>query len=173
MAKYALTIDIAAPRDFLFDLWTDPERMADWTQGLTRVTDVTGVIGETGSRFRAWYGTLDEKIEVVASERPFYVRRRSTFGGIKVETAMALEATDGGTRVRQSWTARGIKSRVWARLLAIGTYRWSFRAELNRFAQVAAREFHDARPSRQPVPGMAPDLAALPNPVETPPPIRA
>jgi Activator of Hsp90 ATPase homolog 1-like protein len=158
LTRYAYTADVNVPRYFLYDLWTDPERMPEWVNGLTRVTDVSGLPGVAGTKYRFWYGSMDERVEVEAAEFPLYVRTRSRFGTIKVETAMAFEQTNAGTRLRLAWVARGIKARIWARVVSMGDYRWTFRADLERFVALAEREFaasgHSVRPDL--IPMMAP-----------------
>ena len=41
-----------------------------------------------------------------------------------------LDLRGGGTRVRAAYTTRGLVSRLWAKILAAGSYRGSFRDEL-------------------------------------------
>jgi uncharacterized protein YndB with AHSA1/START domain len=40
MADFRMTVLIDAPRERVFDLWTDLGRMAEWVGGGTGVTDV-------------------------------------------------------------------------------------------------------------------------------------
>ena len=50
MAHHQFTVDIAAPIEQVYDLWTDPDRMSQWIEGVTNVTDVTGPAGQAGTR---------------------------------------------------------------------------------------------------------------------------
>lgn len=140
MGRYSFAVDIAASREQVFALWTNLERLAEWTEGATRVSDATGPSDQPGSRYRIWTGGFSTTAEVVAAERPVYIRTRIKAGSITVETSATFEARDGGTRLRQSFTSRGIKSAIWARILSLGSYPGSFRAELLEFARVAKAE---------------------------------
>lgn len=140
MGRYSFVVDIAAPPEQVFDLWTNLEHLPEWMDGVTRVSDVSGPSDSAGSRYRIWFGRSATSAEVVAAERPFYIRTRTKFGSLKVETSATFEARDGGTRLRQSLTIHGIKPRIWAKILSLGSYSGSFRAELREFARVAEAE---------------------------------
>jgi uncharacterized protein YndB with AHSA1/START domain len=42
VGRYRFTQEIAAPPEVVYELWTDIDRLHEWTGGVTRVTDVTG-----------------------------------------------------------------------------------------------------------------------------------
>lgn len=140
MPGFRFSIDIAAPRDQVFDLWTDIDRLSEWIPGVTRVSDATGPGDTAGTRYKVWFGFLSADSEVLAAERPYYVRQKLRYGTIRAESSATFEAYDGGTRIRAAYTTRGLASRVWARILAAGTFRGSFRDELAEFARLAERE---------------------------------
>jgi hypothetical protein len=37
-------VQVSAPREQVFDLWTNLDRAHEWIEGLTRITDVTGPV---------------------------------------------------------------------------------------------------------------------------------
>jgi uncharacterized protein YndB with AHSA1/START domain len=39
---HRFVVQVRAPREQVFDLWTDLDRAHEWIEGLTRITDVTG-----------------------------------------------------------------------------------------------------------------------------------
>jgi uncharacterized protein YndB with AHSA1/START domain len=140
LTRFGFAIDIAAPPERVFDLWADLDRLTDWTVGLTKVTQATGDGDQTGTNYTLWFGSLDQRVEVLAADRPNYHRTRAKFGTIKIETSVTFEDIGGATRMRESIMAKGIKARIWATVLAAGSFRGSFRGELERFAQVVERD---------------------------------
>jgi uncharacterized protein YndB with AHSA1/START domain len=140
LTRFAFAVDIDAPREHVFDLWADLDRLTDWTDGLTRVADATGPSDQAGTKYRLFFGGLDQRVEVLAAERPYYYRTKASFGTSKIETAVTFEDIDGTTRMREAIHARGFRTRLWASLLSRGTFRGSFRRELERFAQAVERD---------------------------------
>ena len=68
MARYTFTTLVAAPVEVVFDLWTNLDRMHEWVEGVTNVTDVTGPVDRAGTRYRVWFGRMSSPTEVVAAE---------------------------------------------------------------------------------------------------------
>jgi hypothetical protein len=123
--------------------------MPAWADGLTKVTDQTGETDVVGTKYRLWFGPFDERIEVLAADRPFHYRTRSKFGTIRIETSVTFEDVDGTTRMREAIHAKGLKGRLWARIFAASSFPGNFARELERFAQTCERE-----ELRRPVPVM-------------------
>jgi diadenosine tetraphosphatase ApaH/serine/threonine PP2A family protein phosphatase len=140
VTRFAFSIDIAAPREHVFDLWADLDRLTAWTDGLTKVTEVNGAGDLAGSKYRLWFGSLDERVDVLFAHRPYYHRTRARFGTFKLETSVTFENVDGATRMREAIHVKGLKGRLWAWLLSRGSFRGSFRRELDRFAQTCERD---------------------------------
>ena len=91
MAHHQFTVDIAAPIEQVYDLWTNLERMSEWIEGVTKVTDVTGPAGQAGTRYTVWFGSMRSPSEILEAERPH--RLRSRFGNrlLRGETNVTFE----------------------------------------------------------------------------------
>ena len=135
-----LSIDIGAPPVRVFDLWVDVERMPEWTEGLTRVTDVSGPTGEAGTRWSAWFGRSRAGAEIVAADRPRHVAWTIRFGPLAAEIDCRFEPVAAGTRMTETIRTRGLVGGMWRRILSAGTYRGSFRGELATFARLCERD---------------------------------
>jgi uncharacterized protein YndB with AHSA1/START domain len=140
MAHYRFSIRVAAPPDQVFDLWTNLERMSEWTGGVTRVTDLTGPIDQPGTRYTVWFGRIRSQTEIIDVLRPHHVRTR--FGNVLLrgESAATFEAENGGTHLTEEFRTQGVISAITARVFATGSYRGSFRGELATFRDLAERE---------------------------------
>ena len=146
VARYPFTKHVEAPVDVVFDLWTDLDRMREWVGGVTKVTDVSGPRSVTGTRYTVWFGGMRSPTEVVDAERP--VRLTTSFGNFLLRGRnIATFQPDGlGTLLTQTFETEGVVPAIMARLFATGSYRGSFRGELDAFAALAEREpaQHDA-----------------------------
>ena len=142
MATYRFSIDIAAPVEDVFDLWTNPERWREWIGGVTRVTDVTGPTDRTGTRYTTWFGRMASPSEIIDAERPSRIRTRFGNRLLRGETGATFEPTATGTRLSQEFRTVGLIPAISARLFALGSYKGSFRGELEEFARIAEREAH-------------------------------
>ena len=140
MGHYRFVVHVKAPPEHVFALWNDLDRAHEWTEGLTRITDVTGPSDAAGTRYTVWFGRLRSPTEVLEAERPRLVKTR--FGGwlLRGVTQATFEDQDGGTRLTQEFWTEGIIPAISGRIWAIGSYRGSFRGELNAFVRLAERE---------------------------------
>ena len=140
MAEHRISIDIAAPPHQVFALWMDLDRMTEWVGGVTRVTDVSGLIDVVDTRYIVRFGPMKSPTEILEVERPHHVRTR--FGNLilKGESDVRFEPTPDGTRLTQVFRTRGFISAVTGRLFAAGSYEGSFRGELEKFRTIAERE---------------------------------
>ena len=140
MGHHRFVVQVRAPREQVFDLWTDLDRAHEWTEGLTRITDVTGPITTAGTRYTAWFGRMRSPSEILQVDRPRLMKTR--FGswllrGVQLAT---FEDDGHGTRLTQEFWTKGIVSAVMARVFAFGSYKGSFEGELESFARLAERE---------------------------------
>lgn len=140
MAEYEFSTFVNALPDRVFALWMDLDRMAEWVGGVTRVTDLSGPVDQPGTRYTVWFGRMRSSTEILEVERPRHVRTR--FGNLilKGESDVRFDPEAGGTRIRQRFRTRGAVSAIFARLFATGSYRGSFRGELEAFREIAERE---------------------------------
>ena len=68
MGTYEFTTHVAAPPETVFDLWVSLDRMAEWVEGVTKVTDVTGPSDQAGTRYTVWFGWMRSPTQIVAAE---------------------------------------------------------------------------------------------------------
>jgi uncharacterized protein YndB with AHSA1/START domain len=148
MALHRFSIRIDASPARVFDLFMDLERMREWVGGVTRVTDLTGPVDRPGTRYTVWFGRMRSPTQILEVERPRHVRTR--FGNLilKGESDVTFEPDDGGTRLTQEFRTRGLASALVARVFAAGSYRGSFRGELDAFREIVERD--DASASEPP-----------------------
>ena len=142
MAHYTFTVDIAAPVERVFDLWTDPDRWREWIGGVSKVTDVTGPPDQAGTRYTIWFGRMRSPSEILEAERPRRVRTRFGNRMLRGETTVTFEPTATGTRLTQEFRTEGLIPAISARIFALGSYKGSFRGELATFVRIAEREAH-------------------------------
>jgi uncharacterized protein YndB with AHSA1/START domain len=140
MARYEFSVRIAAPPDRVFDLWTDLDRMKEWVGGVTKVTDVSGPLDRAGTRYTVWFGRMSSPTEVLAVERPRMIRTRFGNRVLRGETLATFRPDDGGTRLTQEFRTEGLIPALVARIFASGSYKGSFRGELDDFARLVERE---------------------------------
>ncbi|MBI2763233.1 MAG: SRPBCC family protein [Chloroflexi bacterium] len=145
MATYRFTVDIVAPVGQVFDLWTDAARWHEWIEGVSKVTDMSGPPGQVGTRYTVWFGGMRSPSEIVEAERSRFLRTRFGNRMLRGETLVTFEPTPDGTRLTQEFRTEGIVPAISARIFAIGSYRGSFRGELNEFVRIAEREVNAAR----------------------------
>lgn len=138
MARYTFTVRVDAPRDLVFDLWTDLDRMAEWVGGITRVGEPSGPIDAVGTRYSVWFGGMRSDAVVIDAERP---QRFATRFGSRIlrGTNRATFTEDGdGTLLTQQFDTEGVIPALVAWVFGHGSYRGSFRGELEAFAGLAA-----------------------------------
>ena len=140
MGRYEFTVRIAAPPERVFDLWTNLDRMKEWVGGVTNVTDISGPLDRAGTRYTVWFGRMRSPTEVIAVERPRMIRTRFGNRVLRGETLATFEPEHGGTRLTQEFRTEGLIPALMARIFASGSYKGSFRAELEDFARLAERE---------------------------------
>ncbi len=140
MGHYRFSVDIAAPPEVVFDLWTDLDRMHEWVEGVSKVTDREGPPGQAGSRYTTWFGSLASRTEVLAAERPRLLRTRFGHSIFSGESQVTLDATSNGTRLTQEFWTRGMKAAIFGRIFATGSWKGSFRGELKTFVKLAEQE---------------------------------
>ncbi|HEX8025308.1 MAG TPA: SRPBCC family protein [Candidatus Limnocylindrales bacterium] len=141
MATFRLATHVAAPLEQVFALWTNLDRMREWIGGVTGVTDVSGPFDQAGTTYTTWFGKMSSRTTVVQAERPhlFHTRYRNRI--LSGESLATFEADGhGGTRLTEEFRTEGLVAWVFARIFATGSYKGSFRGELNEFVRIAERE---------------------------------
>jgi uncharacterized protein YndB with AHSA1/START domain len=140
MATHRISLFIDASPERVFDFFMDLGRMSEWVGGVTAVTDVTGPVDQAGTRYTVHFGPMASPTEIVEVDRPWHVRTR--FGNLllKGESDATFEREAAGTRLTQEFRTRGIVSAIMARVFATGSYRGSFRGELEALRDLIQRE---------------------------------
>ena len=140
MGVYRFESRTAASPERAFALWTNLERMKEWVGGVTKVTDVSGPVGQAGTTYTVWFGAMKSRTTVLEVDRPR--RFRSRFGNmiLKGENVTTFQPDGTGTVIRQEMQTRGLISAISGRIFASGSYRGSFQGELDAFAMLAERE---------------------------------
>jgi hypothetical protein len=140
MSVYRFSLHVAASQDRVFDLWTDLDRMPEWVGGVTKVTDVTGPVDTAGTSYTVWFGGMRSTTEVIEAVRPRMLRTRFRNSLLRGESIASFEREGNGTRLTQEFRTEGLIPAIAARVFATGSYRGSFRGELNAFARLAERD---------------------------------
>ena len=140
VGHHRFVVQVRAPREQVFDLWTDLDRAHEWIEGLTRITDVTGPVTTAGTSYTVWFGRLRSPTEVLQVERPRLLRTRFGSWLLRGVEQATFEDQGPGTRLTQEFWIDGVISGIVGRIWAFGSYRGSFRGELNSFVRLAERE---------------------------------
>ena len=140
MARFRFSTHVAATPPDVFALWTNLDRMHEWTEGVTKVTDVTGPPDEVGSRYTVWFGPLASRSEVIEADPPRLVRTRFGHRLLRGQTVATFEPEGGGTRVAQEFETQGLVPAIVGRIFATGSRKGSFRGELDAFRKLVERE---------------------------------
>ena len=141
MGRHRFEINIAAPPDVVFALYTNLDRIHEWTGGVTGVADVSGPIDKAGTTYTVLFGRMRSPTTVLAAERPRLFKTR--FGsGVLRGTSEATFTPDGsgGTQMIQELQTDGLIAGAMGRLFSVGSWKGSFRGELRQFAQNAERD---------------------------------
>ena len=142
MAYYRFTVDIAAHPEDVFDLWVNLDRLHEWTEGVRKVTDVSGRPDEVGTTYTVWFGPMASRTEVLQAERPRVVRTRSGTRLLRGEQQATFDPRAGGTRLTHEIWTQGPITAIAGRVFAMGSYKGSFRGELNAFKRLAEETAH-------------------------------
>ncbi|NWL10206.1 SRPBCC family protein [Paenarthrobacter nitroguajacolicus] len=140
MGTHRVTTLVAAPPERVFAAWTDLDRFPEWIGGVTRVTDRVGSTDQAGSRYTVWFGRMASPTEILEVERPWHIRTRFGNAILKGESDVRFASEGQGTRIHQEFVTRGFIAGIFGRLFAMGSYRGSFRGELETFRKLVERD---------------------------------
>lgn len=82
MDDHVFPIENAAPPERAFDLWLDVERMPEWNEGLTGVTDLSGAPGQAGTRYTALFGRSESMSRSLWADRRLGDPNRDPCSGV-------------------------------------------------------------------------------------------
>ena len=139
MPTYRLTTHVKAPRERVFELWTDLDRAPEWIRGLTRITDRTGPLDQKGARYTAWFGSMKSPTEVLDVERPRHIRTRFGSRLLGGETEATFEPEGDGTRIVQAFHTKGVIPAIAGWIFSKGSWKGSFKGELEHFREIVER----------------------------------
>ena len=141
MSKYRFEVDIAAPREQVFALWTNLDRAAEWIGGVKDVIDISGPLDQAGTTYTVRFGNwATSPTTVTAVERPSHFATRFGNTLLRGENNATFEERGTGTHLTQEFRVHGFLPRIMARIFATGSYQGSFRGELNHFKEICERE---------------------------------
>jgi hypothetical protein len=124
----------------VFELWTDLDRATEWIGGLTRITDRTGPIDAVGTTYVSHFGSMRSPTEVIEVERPRVFATRFGNALLRGTNRTTFEREAGGTRLSQEFVTQGLVPAIAGWIFSRGSYRGSFRGELEHFARIAEAE---------------------------------
>ena len=144
MGRYTYTIDIDAPRELAFEMWTDLELMKTWVGGVTGHSEPTGPIDQAGTTYTTYFGKFGSHTEVLDAERPRLFETRSGTAWLRLTNRTTFEPAgpDGrATRLTENVHVYGGPiSRFFGWVFGHGSYRGSFLGELRHFGRIVEAE---------------------------------
>ena len=146
MGRHRFKVAIAAPPEVVFDLYTNVDRMHEWTGGVTGVADVSGPLTKAGASYVVHFGRMSSPTRVIDVARP---RRFLTeFGNavLRGRNEATFEPDGAGTMMTLELRTRGPVAGLVGRIFSIGSWKGSFRGELGRFARIAEQEMSTDHP---------------------------
>jgi len=140
MASKPNSIFIAARPEQVFDLYLNMDRMHEWVNGVTKVTDVTGPPDRAGTRYTVWFGRSPGHYEVLEAERPRHVKTRFKAWYLSGVMDVTLEPEGNGTRVTGDLKTDGLIAAITAFIFSHMPGPGSFQAEMAKFVELVERE---------------------------------
>jgi hypothetical protein len=137
---YRFVVHIAATPDHVFGLWTDLDRAHEWIGGVTGISDVSGPTDRAGTRYTVWFGRMSSPTEILEAERPRLFATRFGNRLLRGENRATFEPEGDGTLLTQEFRTEGLIPAIMARIFATGSWRGSFRGELNDFVRIVEHE---------------------------------
>jgi len=143
VGRHTITVDINAPREQVYDMFTDLDRAPEWIEGMAGATDISGPVDEAGTTYVTKFGSWSTSVTtVLEAERPRH--HKTKFGNwfLRGENEATFEEINGGsaTRLTQQFRTNGIVPAITSWIFAHGSYKGSFRGELNTLKAICERE---------------------------------
>jgi uncharacterized protein YndB with AHSA1/START domain len=143
MGTYRYTIEVDAPQELVFELWTDLDLMKTWVGGVTKVSEPTGPMDQAGTRYTVYFGKARSETEIVEVDRPRLLMTR--FGNVYLRGTNRTEIVPsqaGGERstITQTFVTDGFIPGIVGWVFGHGSYRGSFLGELRHFGRIAEAE---------------------------------
>jgi uncharacterized protein YndB with AHSA1/START domain len=147
MATHSYAVWIAAPRERVYDLYTDLDRIGEWQEGNPRITDLSGDPSRAGATYMTRRGRSANRSEVIVAERPTkHVVRIDGPMGLRAEITSQFAPEEHGTRLTIGLDARW-RSPLLGRVLEWAIFNpRTARRELSKLKAIAEREDRDKTP---------------------------
>lgn len=143
MGRYAYTIEVDAPQELVYELWTDLDQMKTWVGGVSKVSPPSGPLDQVGTHYTVYFGSVGSRTEIVEVEPPrLYMTRFGTAwlrGTNRTELAPAGERGER-TKLTQTFVTEGFLPGIMGWIFGHGSYRGSFLGELRHFGRIAEAE---------------------------------
>jgi hypothetical protein len=143
VGRYTYTIEIDAPPELVYELWTDLDLMKTWVGGVTKVSSPTGPMDQVGTRYTVYFGKARSETEIVEVDPPrLYMTR---FGNVYLRGTNRTEIGPVDTRgerarITQTFVTEGFLPGIVGWIFGHGSYRGSFLGELRHFGRIAEAE---------------------------------
>jgi len=143
MGRHTITVDVKAPRAQVYDLFVNLDRAPEWIEGMAGVTDVSGPVDQAGTTYVTKFGSWSTSVTtVLAADRPRHHVTQFGTWLLRGENEATFEEIDGGrgTRIVQQFRTKGVIPSIAGWIFAHGSYKGSFRGELNTLKAICERE---------------------------------
>ncbi len=140
MGRYNYTIDIDAPQELVFELWTDLELMQTWVGGVTKVSPPSGPMDKPGTTYTVYFGGVGSRTEIVEVTPPRLYMTRFGTAWLKGTNRAELTPSGSGTKLTQTFVTEGFIPGIMGWIFGHGSYRGSFLGELRHFGRIAEAE---------------------------------
>ena len=105
------------------------------------MTDVSGPTDRPGTTYLVHFGTWSKSPStIVEAMPPRFIRTKFGTWLLRGEQTATFEETPAGTRLIQTFDTEGVIPAITARIFGLGSYKGSFRGELEHFKQICERE---------------------------------
>ena len=101
-SRLAASVEIAAPQEFVFDLYVEPTRIPEWQTAInvTPLQSHPDLIGnEYLARYKVVGAIVQGRFRIVDAERPTYLRVEAQAPGMRLWYATTFTRTSTGTRL--------------------------------------------------------------------------
>ena len=141
MGTYSFTVEIAAPRDEVYALWINLDRAHEWIEGMAGITDLSGPPDQVGTTYVVKFGSWAKSpTRVIEADPPRLLTVAFGTWLLRGTQSARFEENGLGTRLSQTFRTNGVIPAIAGRIFATGSYKGSFRGELNRFKEICERE---------------------------------
>ncbi len=143
MGRYTYTIEVEAPQELVYALWTDLDLMKTWVGGVSKVSPPSGPMDQAGTRYTVFFGKARSETEIVDVDPPRLFMTR--FGNVYLRgtnrtQVVPVYANGERSRITQTFVTDGFLPDIVGRIFGHGSYRGSFLGELRHFGRIAEAE---------------------------------